>query len=123
MFPPDRCVAGSCEAIRSSMTKVSVRLVKIKSCGPGQARKSVKPQKCQHIIVPEFNVTGGLAKEIRATIPNSERVNAGPRVCGGMTMPPEIIVSEIKNLLGMRTCRWPVAAVDRTYAARTNRPE
>jgi pyruvate ferredoxin oxidoreductase alpha subunit len=79
-------------------------LVKIKVLRPWpgeEIREATKNAK--HIIVPEFNVTGWLAKEIRATIPNSERVNAGPRVCGGMTMPPEIIVSEIKTLLGMRT--------------------
>jgi hypothetical protein len=28
-------------------------------------------------------------------------VNAGPHVCAGMTLTPEIIVSEIKNLLGV----------------------
>jgi pyruvate ferredoxin oxidoreductase alpha subunit len=79
-------------------------LVKIKSLRPWpgeEIREATKNAK--HIIVPEFNVTGWLAKEIKATIPNSERVHSGPRVCGGMTMPPEIIVSEIKTLLGMRT--------------------
>ncbi len=79
-------------------------LVKIKALRPWpgeEIREATKNAK--HIVVPEFNVTGWLAKEIKATIPNSERVNAGPRVCGGMTMPPEIIVSEIKTLLGMRT--------------------
>jgi len=33
----------------------------------------------------------------------SERVVAGPRVCGGMTLPPEIIVEEIKKVIGMRS--------------------
>ena len=48
-------------------------------------------------------MTGWLAKEIKATIPNSERVHAGPVVCG-MTIPPmEIIVSEIKTALGLRS--------------------
>jgi hypothetical protein len=28
-------------------------------------------------------------------------VNAGPHVCAGMTLTSEIIVSEIKNLLGV----------------------
>ena len=42
-------------------------------------------------------------QEIKATIPNSERVVAGPRVCGGMTMPPEMIVEEIKKAIGMRS--------------------
>ncbi|MGQ0812081.1 MAG: transketolase C-terminal domain-containing protein [Nitrospiraceae bacterium] len=79
-------------------------LVKIKALRPWpgeEIREATKNAK--YIFVPEFNVTGWLAKEIRASIPNSDRVIAGPHVCGGMTMPPEIIVSEIKQALGMRT--------------------
>jgi pyruvate ferredoxin oxidoreductase alpha subunit len=79
-------------------------LVKIKALRPWpgeEIREATKNAK--HIIVPEFNVTGWMAKEIKASVPNSERVHAGPHVCGGMTMPPEIIVSEIKTLLGMRS--------------------
>jgi len=53
--------------------------------------------------VPEFNVTGWLAREIKASIPDTDRLVAAPHVFGGMTMPPEIIVSEIKNALGIRT--------------------
>ncbi len=79
-------------------------LVKIKTLRPWpgeEIREATKHAK--YIVVPEFNVTGWLAKEIRASIPNGDRIIAGPRVCGGMTMPPEIIVSEIKQALGMRT--------------------
>ena len=79
-------------------------LEKVKSLRPWpgeEIREATKNAK--HIFVPEFNVTGWLAKEIKATIPNSERVYAGPHVCGGMTMPPEIIVSEIKTALGLRS--------------------
>jgi pyruvate ferredoxin oxidoreductase alpha subunit len=79
-------------------------LVKVKTLRPWpeeELREATKNAK--HIFVPEFNVTGWLAKEIRASIPNHQRVHAGPHVCGGMTMPPEIIVSEIKTALGMRT--------------------
>ena len=79
-------------------------LVKVKSLRPWpgeEIREATKNAK--HIFVPEFNVTGWLAKEIKATIPNSERVHAGPHVCGGMTMPPEIIASEIKAALGLRS--------------------
>ncbi len=79
-------------------------LVKIKTLRPWPGREIREATKnAKHIIVPEFNVTGWLAKEIRASIPNSDRVVAAPHVCGGMTMPPEIIVSEIKTALGMRT--------------------
>jgi len=80
-----------------------VGLVKVKALRPWpgeEIREATKNAK--HIFVPEFNVTGWLAKEIRASVPNSERVHAGPHVCGGMTMPPEIIVQEIKTALGMK---------------------
>ncbi len=79
-------------------------LVKIKTLRPWPGEElSEATKNAKHIIIPEFNVTGWLAKEIKATIPNNERVHVGPHVCGGMTMPPEIIVSEIKTMLGMRT--------------------
>ena len=83
---------------------VRVGLVKVKTMRPwpgDEIREATKHAK--HIFVPEFNVTGWLAKEIRASVPDSDRVHAGPHVCGGMTMPPEIIVSEIKTALGLRS--------------------
>jgi pyruvate ferredoxin oxidoreductase alpha subunit len=78
-------------------------LVKVKTLRPWpeeEIREATKNAK--HIFVPEFNVTGWLAREIKATIPNHERVHAGPHVCGGMTMPPEIIVNEIKTAIGLK---------------------
>jgi pyruvate ferredoxin oxidoreductase alpha subunit len=83
---------------------IRVGLVKVKTLRPWpgeEIREATKHAK--HIIIPEFNVTGWLAREVRATIPNNERVHAGPHVCGGMTMPPEIIAAEIKTRLGMKT--------------------
>jgi pyruvate ferredoxin oxidoreductase alpha subunit len=83
---------------------IRVGLVKIKSLRPWpgeEIREATKNAK--HIIVPEFNVVGWMAREIKASIPDSGRVIAGPHVCGGMTMPPEIIVSEIQKALGLRT--------------------
>ena len=83
---------------------IEIGIVKVKTLRPwpgDEIREATKNAK--HIIVPEFNVTGWLAKEIKATIPNSERVHVGPHVCGGMTMPPEIITAEIKGVLGIKT--------------------
>jgi pyruvate ferredoxin oxidoreductase alpha subunit len=83
---------------------IKVGLVKVKTLRPWpgeEIREATKHAK--HIIVPEFNVTGWLAREVCATIPNNERVHAGPHVCGGMTMPPEIIAAEIKTMMGMKT--------------------
>ena len=83
---------------------IEIGIVKVKTLRPwpgDEIREATKNAK--HIIVPEFNVTGWLAKEVKATIPNSERVHVGPHVCGGMTMPPEIITAEIKGVLGIKT--------------------
>jgi pyruvate ferredoxin oxidoreductase alpha subunit len=81
-----------------------VGLVKIKSLRPWPAEEIREATKnAKYIVVPEFNVFGWMAREIKASIPNSDRVIAGPRVCGGMTMPPEIIVEEIKRALGVRS--------------------
>ncbi|MBI3603082.1 MAG: ferredoxin oxidoreductase, partial [Nitrospirae bacterium] len=78
--------------------------VKVKSLRPWPGQEIREATKnAKHIIVPEFNVVGWMAREIKASIPNSDRVVCGPRVGGGMTMPPEIIVSEIKNALGIRS--------------------
>jgi len=49
------------------------------------------------IIVPEHNIVGWLAREIKSKIDNSGKVKGGPRVFGGMTMPPEFILEEITN--------------------------
>ena len=83
---------------------IEVGMVKIKVLRPwpgDEIREATKNAK--HIIVPEFNVTGWLAKEIRATIPDADRVYAGPHVCGGMTMPPEVIAADIKKHLGIKS--------------------
>ena len=55
------------------------------------------------IFVPEFNVAGWLAREIKAVLPDNDRVYTGPHVAGGMTMPSEVIMEEIKKVLGHKT--------------------
>ena len=83
---------------------IDVGIVKIKTLRPwpgDEIREATKNAK--HIIVPEFNVTGWLAKEIRATISDADRVYAGPHVCGGMTMPPEVIAADLKKHLGLKS--------------------
>ena len=83
---------------------IRVGLVKVKTLRPWPGEEIKEATKhAKHIIIPEFNVAGWLAREVRATVPNNERVHAGPHVCGGMTMPPEIISAEIKMRLGMKT--------------------
>lgn len=77
---------------------IEVGLVKIKTIRPWPAEEIKAALKnAKSIVVPEFNRPGWLAKEIAATIPNNDRIFPGPRVYGGMTMPPEIIADVIKN--------------------------
>lgn len=96
-------VSQSREAIRLLEEEgIKVGLVKIKTIRPfpyEEIRQATKNAK--HIFVPEFNVAGWLAREIKANIPDNERVYVGPHVAGGMTMPSEVIVEEIKKHLGM----------------------
>ena len=98
-------VSQSREAIRLlEEDGVKVGLVKIKTIRPFPFEEIKRVTKnAKHIIVPEFNVGGWLAREIKAIIPNNERVYEGPHVCGGMTMPSEVIVEQIKMRLGMET--------------------
>jgi len=48
-------------------------------------------------VVPEFNQVGWLAREIASVIPDNDRIVLGPRVYGGMTMPPEVIFQVVKD--------------------------
>jgi len=98
-------VSQSREAIRLLEEEgIKVGLVKIKTIRPFPTEEIRRVTKnAKHIFVPEFNVTGWLAREIKSIIPDNERVYVGPHVCGGMTMPSEVIVEQIKIHLGMET--------------------
>lgn len=97
-------VSQSREAIRLLADEgVRVGLIKVKTLRPfpyEEIREATK--KARHIFVPEFNVIGWLAREVKACIPNNHRVIAGPHVAGGMTMPPEVIVEEVNKTLGKK---------------------
>ena len=94
-------VAQGREAIRLLAEEgIRVGIVKIKTLRPfphEEIRQVTKNAKL--IFVPEFNVVGWMAREIKAVIPDNHRVIDGPHVAGGMTMPPEVIVEEIKKVL------------------------
>jgi pyruvate ferredoxin oxidoreductase alpha subunit len=82
---------------------IKVGLVKIKSIRPfptEEVREATANAK--KIFVPEFNIKGWLAREVKSILPNNERVVAGPHVAGGMTLPSEVIVEEIKKSLGIK---------------------
>ena len=80
-----------------------VGLVKVKSLRPfpeKEVREALKNAKA--VIVPEHNIVGWLAKEVKSVIPNSGIVIDGPRVYGGMTLPVELIMEEIYKALGIK---------------------
>lgn len=82
---------------------IEVGLVKIKTIRPfptEEVREATANAKT--IFVPEFNIKGWLAREIKSILPNNERVVAGPHVAGGMTLPSEVIVEEVKKVLGIK---------------------
>ncbi len=91
--------AQSREAVRLLREDgVDVGLVKINTIRPFPAveiREALSS--AEKIIIPEFNRPGWLAREVAAAIPNNDRIHPGPRVYGGMTMPPDVIVDVVKN--------------------------
>jgi pyruvate ferredoxin oxidoreductase alpha subunit len=94
-------VSQSREAIRVLKDEgIQVGLIKIKSIRPFPAEEiAAATAHAELIVVPEFNMGGWLAREIKASVDNNRRVVGGPRVFGGMTMPAELIVNEVKNAL------------------------
>ena len=103
-------VASGCAAAQgreaqryAEMEGLPVGLVKVRSLRPfpeKEIREALK--KAKAVIVPEHNIVGWLAKEVKAVIPNSGIVIDGPRVYGGMTLPVELIMDEIYKALGVK---------------------
>ncbi len=92
------------EAIRLLKEEgIEVGLIKIKTIRPFPTQELLEATaNAKTIFVPEFNIKGWLAREIRSILPNNERVVIGPHVAGGMTLPSEVIVEEIKKVLGVK---------------------
>jgi pyruvate ferredoxin oxidoreductase alpha subunit len=97
-------VSQSREALRALQDEgIDVGLIKVRSIRPFPTVEIQSATKnVEIIIVPEFNPGGWLAREIKACLDHNSRVIAGPRVFGGMTMPKELIVNEVKNALKAR---------------------
>ncbi len=89
------------EALRLlSNMGIEAGLIKIKSIRPFPEKEIIEATKnAELIFVPEFNAGGWLAREIKAALDYNSRVVGGPRVFGGMTMPPEIIVDVVLRRL------------------------
>lgn len=91
-------VSQSREAVRQATEKgLDVGLIKIKSIRPFPTQELKEAvDHAERIVIPEFNYVGWLAKEVKCAIDRTDRVVAGPRVYGGMTMPTEMILEAIR---------------------------
>lgn len=92
-------VSQSREAIALAREEgIDVGLIKIKSIRPFPTEEIRKlTSKAKAIIVPEFNRVGWLSREIKSVVNDSNKVHGAPRVYGGMTMPIELILDEIRR--------------------------
>jgi pyruvate ferredoxin oxidoreductase, alpha subunit (EC 1.2.7.1) len=92
------------EAVRyAQLEGLNVGLVKVKSIRPfpeKEIREVLK--KAKAVIVPEHNIVGWLAREVKAAIPDNDKVIGGPRVYGGMTLPVELIMEKVYSALGIK---------------------
>ncbi len=90
-------VSQSREAVRQAEEQgADVGLIKIKSLRPFPSEElSAALDHAERIVIPEFNYVGWLAKEVKSTIPRADRVIAGPRVFGGMSMPTELLMEYV----------------------------
>ena len=82
---------------------IKAKVIKLRTIRPfpyKELREAVKGVK--YIFVPEFNVVGWLEREVRKALYgySDAKIYGGPRVGGGMTMPSEFIVQEVKQVLG-----------------------
>jgi pyruvate ferredoxin oxidoreductase alpha subunit len=91
------------EAHRASQELgLSVGLIKVRAIRPFPINEICEATKnAKALIVPEHNIIGWLAQEVKAAIPNGGIVVGGPRVYGGMTLPVELIMKEIHTALGL----------------------
>ncbi|QWK20377.1 MAG: ferredoxin oxidoreductase [Hydrogenobacter thermophilus] len=92
------------EAVRyAQMEGLNVGLVKVKSIRPFPEKEIREAlSKAKAVIVPEHNIVGWLAREVKAVLPNNDRVIGGPRVYGGMTLPVELIMEKIYDAFGIK---------------------
>lgn len=97
-------VSQSREALRLlQLEGIDVGLIKIKSIRPFPEQELREATAhADHILVPEFNAGGWLAREVKAALNRNDRVVAAPRVFGGMSMPPWLIVNEVKQAINTK---------------------
>lgn len=94
-------VSQSREALSAAAAEgIDAGLIKIKCLRPFPAEEIKELcRSCRAVIVPEFNRVGWLCREIKAVVEENGKVIGAPRVFGGMTMPPDMILEQIRRCL------------------------
>ena len=82
------------------LTKLGIKtkVIKLRTIRPFPTEELIEALKgVKTVFVPEFNVVGWLAKEVRAALYGKcdAEIVGGPRVAGGMSMPAEAILREV----------------------------
>ncbi|MEW6064718.1 MAG: transketolase C-terminal domain-containing protein [Bacillota bacterium] len=92
-------VSQSREAVALARQEgIDAGLIRIKSLRPFPTEEIKEmTKKAKAVIIPEFNRVGWLCREVKSVMVAPEKVLGGPRVYGGMTMPPELILAEIRR--------------------------
>ncbi len=92
-------VSQSREAVeRAKNEGMDVGLIKIKCLRPFPVEKiKAALENVKTVIIPEFNRVGWLYREIKSVLQKDMEVIGAPRVFGGMTMPAELILDEIRR--------------------------
>ena len=81
---------------------IKSKVIKLRTIRPFPEEELIKElEGIKHVFVPEFNVVGWLANEIKAKLYGKVDVNihAGPKVAGGMSLPAEAIIQEVQEVL------------------------
>lgn len=92
-------VSQSREAVAVARQQgLDIGLVKVKSLRPfpGEELRRLARQ-ARALIVPEYNRVGWLCREVKSVVEETTKVIGGPRVFGGMTMPPEVVLAQIRR--------------------------
>ncbi len=82
---------------------IPTRVIRLKTLRPFPGEEILQAiRNAKYIFIPEFNVIGWLEREVRRVLYGKTNVPVvgSPRVAGGMTMPPEVIVKEVLQTLG-----------------------
>ncbi len=97
-------VSQSREALRLLQAEgIDAGLIKIKSIRPFPEEELAEAtDHADLIVVPEFNAGGWLGREVKAALDRNRRVVSGPRLFGGMSMPPGLIVETIKGAMATK---------------------